>query len=226
MQGLARPGLSGSQTARLRALLAMTLGATGEYDRADAAARQALAEAEQAGDRRAAGYALHASSRVSYHRREWAAPEEYNERALSLVEMDPQATDLRLLLLANKSARLRNQDRPAEAIAAAQQALALAERAGTPRGHRARVALASLHFEAGERDDALAELDHAPSAARPVNLRLVIHGLVALIAGHRGDREIAPRPLRAVDDENLSVAVSHGLSMDHRLAREPACEPD
>src|SRR5712691_200440 len=101
-------------------------------------ARQALAEAEQAGDRLAAGYALHALANVSYYRRESTARQEYVDRALSMIEIDPQTTDLRLLLLANKAAGLSNQDRQAEAIATARQALALAERTGAARIHRAR----------------------------------------------------------------------------------------
>jgi hypothetical protein len=115
-QGLAGPGLTGSQRARLRALHAMTLNSTGMYDRAEDTARQALAEAGQAGDRLAAGYALHVLSSVSFYRREPAARLEYIDRALSLVEMDPQATDLRLLLLANKVFHLTDHDRRAEAM--------------------------------------------------------------------------------------------------------------
>ena len=189
----------------------MTLAPTGEYDRAEAIARQALAGAEQAGDRLAAGYALHALSAVSFYRREPVARIEYIDRALSLVEMDPQATDLRLLLLSNKAFHLSNQDLQAEAIAAARQALALAERAGTPRLQQVRSGLANLHFEAGEWDDALAELEQASAVVGAADQRLMIHGMWALIAGHRGDRETAARHLRAVDDVDLSVAPHVGF---------------
>ena len=225
-QRLARPGQTARQTARLRALLAMTLNSTGKYDQAEAAARQALAEAEQAGDRLAAGYALHALSNVGYYRREPDARQEYNDRALSLVEMDPQATDLRLLLFGNKISRLSNQDRSAEAIATARQALALAERAGTPRVHRARAGLANLHFLSGEWDDALAELEQASAAAvGSIDMRLEIHGMWAVIAGHRGDWEAVTRHLRAVDHVDLSV-VSKGTSAFPRVAKSLAAEQD
>jgi hypothetical protein len=109
-QGLARPGLTESQRARMRTLHAMTLNSTGEHERAEDVARQALTEAEQAGDRLAAGYALHVLSSVSFYRQEPAARLEYIDRALSLVEMDPQATDL-LLLLGNKAFHLSDHDR-------------------------------------------------------------------------------------------------------------------
>ena len=144
---LAQPGQTPGQTARLRALHAMALNSTGQYDRAEISARQALAEAEQAGDRLAAGYALYALSNVSYYRREPTAQQEHIDRALSLTEMDPQATHLRLLLLASKSCPLSNADRQAEAITAARQALALAERTGAAAVHRARVMLGHLHFD-------------------------------------------------------------------------------
>ncbi len=223
---LARPGLAASQTARLRALHAMTLGSTAGADRAEAVARQALAEAEQGGDRLAAGYALYALGSVSVRQRQVAVGLGYLDRALSLIEMDPQATDLRLLLLTGKAGDLSNLDRQAEAIAAAGQALALAERAGTPRVHVVRCALGNLHFESGEWDDALAELEQAPAGVGPVNMRLAIHGTIALIAGHRGDRETAARHLRVVDEEHLTVGVSPGLASWSWLARSLAVEQD
>ncbi len=210
-QGLERPGLPVSLKARLRALQAMTLSAAGDYDRAEPIARQALTEAEQFGDRLAAGYALHALSAVSYYRREPVARTEYIDRALSLVEMDPQATDLRLMLLGNKAFQLSSQSLQAEAIAAARQALVLAEQAGTPRLQQVRYGLANLHFEAGEWDDALAELEQVSAIAGAAWPRLMVHGMRALIAGHRGDRETAARHLRAVADADLSVAPTSAL---------------
>ncbi len=225
-QGLARPGLTALQTARLRALHAMTFISTGDYDRAEAVARQALAEAEQGGDRLAAGYALHDLASVSFYRRQEAPRREYIDRALTLVEMDPQATDLRLLLLTNRAGYLSNQDRQAEAIAAARQALALAERAGTPRVHVVRSMLGYLHFETGEWDDALAELEQAPADSGPVNVRLAIHGTIALIAGHRGHWETAARHLRVVDDENLTVGLSPEYASSAMLARSLVAEHD
>jgi DNA-binding CsgD family transcriptional regulator/tetratricopeptide (TPR) repeat protein len=208
-QGLERPGLPVSLKARLRALQAMTLSAAGEYDRAEATARQALAE--QSGDRLAAGYALQALSAISYYRREPDARIEYINRALSLVEMDPQATDLRLMLLGNKAFHLSSEGRQAEAIAAARQALVLAERAGTPRLQQVRYGLANLHFEAGEWDDALAELEQASAIAGAAGPRLMVHGMWALIAGHRGDRETAASHLHAVGDVDLSVVPTSAL---------------
>jgi DNA-binding CsgD family transcriptional regulator/tetratricopeptide (TPR) repeat protein len=224
-EGLARPELSVSHKPRLWALQAMAIGPTGEYDRAEVTARHALAEAEQSGDRLAAGYALLALSSISFYRREPVARLEYIDRALSVVEMDPQATDLRLLLLGNKTFHLSNQDLRVEAIATARQALGLAEQAGTPLVPRVRGDLANLHFEAGEWDDALAELEQASAVVGSADQRLIIHGMWALIAGHRGDRETAARHLRALDDVDLTV-VPPPSTYNLRLARSLSAEQD
>jgi DNA-binding CsgD family transcriptional regulator len=225
-QRLARPGLAVGHTARLRALLAMALVSAGEVDRAEVEARRALAEAEQAGDRIAAGYALHALGSVSSARWQTGVRLEYIDRALSLTEMDPQATDLRLLLLTNKASYLANQDRQADAIATARQALALAEQAGTPRVLAVRSTLGDLHFESGEWDDALAELEQAPVGIGPVNMRLWIHATIALIAAHRADWETAIGHLRAVDDENLTASLPQRDLAWLWLARSLVAEHD
>ncbi len=142
-----------------------------------------------------------------------------------MVEMDPQATDLRLLLLSNKAFHLSDQDLQVEAIAITRQALALAERAGTPRVQQVRYGLGHLHFDVGEWDDALAELEPASAGVGSANTRLGIHGMLALIAGHRGDRETAARHLHAVDDVDLSGAPPAALHW-LRLARSLSAEQD
>ncbi len=224
-QGLARPGLSEPQKARLRALHAMTLTAKGEYDLAEVVARQALEAAGEGGDRLAAGYALHALSNVSFHRLEETKRLEYIDRALLMIELDPQATDLRLLLLANKIFHLSSLDRLAEAMVIARQTAALAERAGTPRIHRVQYGLANLHFDAGEWDDAIAELEQAPAAGSAVT-RVMIHAMLALIAAHRGDRETTARLLREVDDMDPGNGVPPVSLYWLRLARSLAAEQD
>ena len=89
-----------------------------------------------------------------------------------------------------------------------------------------RSTLGELHFEAGEWDDALAELEQAPAGSGAVNNRLGIHVTIALIAGHRGDWETATRHLRVVDDENLTSGVSLGYGPWLRLARSLVAEHD
>jgi DNA-binding CsgD family transcriptional regulator len=200
---LDREGLPGPHVARLLALRAVILNLHGETDLAEAVAQQALTKAEQAGDGLAAGYALHALCIASFRRRDVAGGLDYIDRGLSMIELDPQATDLRLLLLGNKAFQLSELDRCAEAFATARQALALAERTGAPRIHVLRGALAILLFDAGEWDDALAELGQASAAVDQAYTRLLVHGMYALIAGHRGDHETAARRLRLIDESDL-----------------------
>jgi DNA-binding CsgD family transcriptional regulator len=221
---LSRPGLPWPQQARLRALQATILNWAGETEEAESVARQALAEAEEAGDLLAAGYALHGLVTVSYIRRDQGAMLAYTERALSLIETEPEGTDLRLILLANKAVKLSEIDRLTEAIATARYALTLAERAGTPRVHVVRSALGVLYFESGEWDDALAELEQASAVAHPAYVRFLAHGTVALIAGYRDDRDTAARLLREVEDEDLGTSLSNAYLL--LLARSLAAEQD
>src|SRR5260370_11795843 len=100
----------------------------GQLDRAAEFAEQALAGAEQASDRFAAGYALHVLALMAYLRRDHAAHLRHLDRALEVIGDDPQTADLRLLLLSNLCRRLEDLDRHAEAGAAIRQALDLGER--------------------------------------------------------------------------------------------------
>jgi DNA-binding CsgD family transcriptional regulator len=226
MQEMARSGQTGSQLARLHALQSMILSMIGDISQAEETALQALTGAEQEGDPLAAGYALHGLASVSFVRREQAAMLGYIDRGLSLTETVPQATDMRLLMLANKALLLADLDRQTEAIATARQTLALAERAGTPRIQLARATLGHLHFYTGEWDDALAELEPAATADGPAYERLMIYGPLALIAGHRGEVQAAAEHLRAVENVALDSGAARAVSTSVRLARSLAAEQE
>jgi tetratricopeptide (TPR) repeat protein len=193
--------------ARLQARQAMTLIQLGKLDQAERMARQALAAAERAGDRFAAGYALFALSLVDhFHRRDHATELGHLGRALAVIGDDPQTTDLRVLLLTNRAAALQNLDRPAEAGATIQEALALAERAGTPRMATICTTASGFYFEVGQWDDALATSEAAVGLPGSDDIPVLVHGLFALIAGHRDDWETAEQHLAAVPAEVLGSA--------------------
>ena len=120
--------------------------------------------AERTADPFATGYLLHALSQVSFVGRDLAAALNAIDRALAVIGNGDQTTDLRLMLLANRVGALGLLDRHDEAIGAAGQALIVAERAGTSRLAVLRCTLAHQHFEAGQWDDALAELEPALGA--------------------------------------------------------------
>jgi DNA-binding CsgD family transcriptional regulator len=218
------PWLSPARAALLHALLAMIANVAGRVAEAAEAAAAALAGAERAGSPLAAGYALHALSAVSFSRRDTAALLEYIDQALAVTGADPQATDLRLLLLLNKASCLGDADRPEEALATAGQALVLAEQAGTPRLNMIRVALAGLYFGFGRWDDALAELEQVADHLGLDDLVLVPPGIGALIAGHRDDRAVAGEHLRAGQDLARTSAAARYNAVYLLLARALAAE--
>jgi DNA-binding CsgD family transcriptional regulator/tetratricopeptide (TPR) repeat protein len=174
--------------ARLRSVRAIVLVNDSRPGEAEVAAAEALADADRAGDRFAAGYALHVQSYARSVSGDGPAALEITERALAVIGDDPETTDLRLLLLNNRLTALSNLDRAADAEM--RQLLALAEQAGTARISMVRGTVAQYLFEAGRWDDALPELEALFEPGADV-LEVAIlggRGLAALIAGHRDDR--------------------------------------
>src|SRR5260221_6741587 len=121
--GLTRPGVAQAQEARLRALHALTLAALGRIDDAAGAACKALASAEAAGDRFAAGYALHALALVANRRLSPISSLDHIERALAVIRDDPQTAHLPLVLLSDQAGAPYQIGRPAQALTAAPHAL-------------------------------------------------------------------------------------------------------
>jgi DNA-binding CsgD family transcriptional regulator len=220
-QELARAGLDAARWARLRALQAMMLPEMGRRDEMAGIAQEALASAEAAGDRLGTGYALHALFVISAHQDDRATG--LLDRALTVIGDDPQAIDLRLMLLANLAARLSEMGRCEKAITTAEQALAIAERAGAYRLGFIRTLLAIVYYAAGRWDDALAELETAIAIPGPGDDRVQAHGLAALIAAHRDDWPAAQEHLSAVADVSAREAIPHNAH-ELLLARAMAAE--
>jgi DNA-binding CsgD family transcriptional regulator len=205
-QALTRPEVPAVWIARLHALQAMSLMLAGHYDAARATAVRAEAEGEQAGDRLAIGYALHALNMVENRQnRDFATQAKIIDRALAVLGDEPQATDLRLLLLGNAAVGLDNLGQPAEAQSAFGRALVLAEQAGTPpRLAALRVSVAQLGFAWGTWDEALAELQAADELPLSSSHQLMARGTRAIITVHRDDRVAAAAHLSGVEDMKLA----------------------
>jgi tetratricopeptide (TPR) repeat protein len=137
--------------------------------------------------------------RDRFYRRDYGGALECIDRALAFIGDDPHTIDLRLLLLMNKFGLLDTRGRRAEALATAQQAVALGERAGTPRLAEIRSNLAVVYFHAGQWDDALAQFEVAVTTAGPKLHMVVAHGMSALIAGHRDDSAALGEHLAAIE---------------------------
>jgi DNA-binding CsgD family transcriptional regulator len=231
-QALAAADLPRQWQARMLAWLAMLERAgTGDLDAADATARQALTVAEQAGDAFATAHALTDLWLSHSVRRDHEAALGYLDRALRALGDDPGYADLRSYALEVRIFTLQNLDRWPDAERALHQAREVARRSGSPdRGTWATAAV--LRYWLGQWDDALAELglddQHAPGLTytflRERWPALLVHGVAALIAGHRDQRTEASRQLRAglalpiqtvPDRENRDFLVAaHALALE------------
>lgn len=230
-EALEDPKLTGVWRARVWALQAMVLTQF-DADRsaeAQSTAREAQAEGERAGDPLAVGYALHALSMVrSRHELDTAALLEVIDRALAVLGDQPEATDLRVLLLGNRMVALDNLGRLPDADRVIGEALALAERAGTPQRLAQIRLLATEHcFLAGRWDDSLAEIQAAGDLLLPgPPWSLLLHGLWALIAGHRDERAVLKEHLAAIADLEITGPGLRAFALYPVTAQALAAERD
>ncbi|HEV2372155.1 MAG TPA: AAA family ATPase [Streptosporangiaceae bacterium] len=228
-RALDRPGINPVWRARLRAQLALHYVGTAQWDSVIPAAEEALADAEGAGDRVAAGHALHVLAMMASKRRDIPTGLGYLDRALAVIGDDPQATDLRLLLLANRISGLSDLDRMADVDSTLGEALSLAERAGTPRLLLICVTAARCGFQTGRWDEALTVLETVAELPGSDYMLDLLHGLSAMVAGHRDDRQAAARHLAAVTDGDFGSTNTrlnaHVLLRARALAAEQAGGP-
>ncbi len=189
-QVLARPDLSAVWTARLLAMRAMIMVNDDRYAEARTVALKAEADGEAAGDRLAIGYALHALSIVeNRYLQDARAALTTLDRALAVLGDDPDAVDLRLLLLANRTSAIDNLGHLDEAGRAIGHAVGLAERTGSgPRLAALRIRAAEHCYFEGRWDDATAELEATDDLPLDLARGVWRHGISALIAAHRDDR--------------------------------------
>jgi DNA-binding CsgD family transcriptional regulator/transcriptional regulator with XRE-family HTH domain len=214
--------LGRSWTSRLLALRA-DFGSTA--DRL-ATSRRAVAEAERSGDSVALGWALHGLARV-YR----AVPDEHAmlaavQRGLAVVGDRPDTVELRAVLLASRVASLNTLGRAAEVPQAIQEALAAAERDGSPRRLLAiRLVAADVYYFSGRWDDALAELAVAAELLH-ADLRSALwwHGTAALVAAHRDDRDALAAHLASLDGVDIGTAERSAAWL--QAARAVAAEAD
>jgi DNA-binding CsgD family transcriptional regulator len=230
-QALATADLPPTWRARLLAMLPMLERAvTGDLDAADSSARQALAVAQDAGDAFATAHALTDMWLTHSVRRDHGAALGYIDQALGLLGEDPGYADLRSFALDGRIFTLENLDRWPDAEQTLRRAREFARRSGSP-DHAWAVA-AVLRYWLGQWDDALAELgsddQNAPglthSFLRERWSALLVHGVAALIAGHRDQQATAGEQLRrglalrvhAVPDrENQDFLIAaHALALE------------
>ena len=224
-QALASPGISAGHRARLLVLAARTHNHLGELEKAGQVATSALAAASETGDNWAMGWALHVLALVATVQGRMTDALPLYDRALTVTQIDPALTDLRLLLQINKAVNLGCLDQYQQAFAAAEQARHLADQVGTTmRLAQAHDALGQLFFETGRWDDALAEVEAVPEDLKEPGAACGGLGIAAVICFHRGEIGAARH--------HLAAAVPYAKRIGHRLigplalARSLDCEHD
>ena len=199
-QALALPGVSARNRARLLVLIARTHRHLGQIEMADQVAATALAEATNASDDWAVGWALHVLTTTAAMQRRMADALPLYDRALSVTQAEPALTDLRLLLQINQAVTLGDLDDYDRAFASARQAEQLADRAGLMvRRAQAQSCLGQLLFHTGNWDDALAEVGVHQGASKDPGMACCDHGVAAVICFHRGETAQARRHLAAAE---------------------------
>jgi DNA-binding CsgD family transcriptional regulator len=183
-------GLDNRWTARLGALRALILCVVGRFAEVPAAAGQALSLGRRIDDRVAIGYALYAmalrESRVDIGR-----AVRFAERALAAAAGDPETTELRLMLLRDQTRAFDRLGMQAEAEAAVRATLDLATQLSPSGLVQVHLQTAEHRFDVGDWDAALALLEAIEDAPETGYVPVRLHGLSALIAGHRDEQAIA-----------------------------------
>jgi tetratricopeptide (TPR) repeat protein len=222
-RALAAPGILARHRARLLVLAARTHSNVGEVEKAGRVAASALAEALEAGDNWAIGWALHVLTIVTAEQGKPTDALPLFDRALAVTDADPSLTDLRLLLQINKALALGDLDRHEEAFAEARQAQQLADQAGTViRQGQVHCALAQLSFDAGRWEDALAEAQAMHDDLKELGCACCDLGIAAVICFHRGEISAARAHLAAAMPyaERIGNRVIPPLVLARSLDRE------
>ncbi|MEU4804597.1 BTAD domain-containing putative transcriptional regulator [Actinosynnema sp. NPDC023587] len=194
-------------------------GDLADLDRAQRSAERARAEA--AGEPHPAAQASQTLWLVHSIRRDHERALRHVDDALAAVGERTDLAELRIDLLDNRVFSLQNLDRLAEAEQAVRTARAVAVRHHLPSGLQ--VTAAVHHHWTGRWDEALAELETVTEDGpgityfglrEPGPAALLLHGVAALIAGHRDDRAAAAAHLAATD---LPVTVAERENCDFHL---------
>ncbi|MDI2029274.1 AAA family ATPase [Saccharopolyspora sp. TS4A08] len=220
--------------ARMRGTLAQAQLLSGRFADSERTVDRALAEARESGDAHALGLALHVRGTARARNSDLAeALVCYQEAGVALGDA-LENVDLRLQVLSNRMMLLFAFGHAAEAESVLYEMLAIAETSATPsRLAVVRLSAGNHYFTVGRWDDAAAELQAASELTdemTPHQLRW-LHGLRAMLAGYRGEREVFDQQLAVAGEatpdsqENsgfLMVAGVLGAEIDGDLERAKA----
>lgn len=198
VQALEQQALSPAWAVRLEVLRALVTTTTGDRPLGAAQAERALQEATRLGDPFGTAYALHVLCLVASQDGDAEQSLAFLDRALGVADFDLAASDLRILLLANRSVALKDLDRSQEAAQSLETARAVAERTGSTRLQAIMRAIGELRFEEGRWDEALLALAASVEDGPPApSFRVVAlaRGFMAMIHARRGQTAAAREDL-------------------------------
>ncbi|WP_410660111.1 BTAD domain-containing putative transcriptional regulator [Amycolatopsis sp. lyj-112] len=212
---------------RSRTLLAnFRRGDLVDLDETERIARRLHTEADAANERYPAAHAQQTLWLVHSIRREHDDALTAIDAALETAGDESDLATLRFDLLDNRLFTLQNLDRLKEADATLHAGYATAARHGLPTGPQ--VSAAVHYYWTGRWDEALAELDSVTEdgpaitfngVREPGAAALLLHGVAALIAGHRGERVSVRSHLDAAEAHSPSNS-SERESCDFYLAAQ------
>jgi tetratricopeptide (TPR) repeat protein len=192
---------------RHRVLLAnFRRGTLDDLDRAERSAREVFSEATVAGTPYEAAFAQQTLWLTASIRRDHERALKHIDRALSIVRERPDLASMCFDLFDNRVFSLQNLDRLDAVDGTLDEAAEFAARHGLPASLQAASAVQA--YWRGRWDDALAQVsavtDDAPGITfhgmrEPGALRMLLHGVAALIAGRRGMHDIAAGHLTAAE---------------------------
>ncbi|MFF3652973.1 LuxR C-terminal-related transcriptional regulator [Streptomyces sp. NPDC002181] len=218
---LAEPVPSPALRLRLEACRVLSLAELGSAARARALAVPVVAEAARLGDPLCGAEAHHAMAFALFHLGRGRESLRHVAEGIACARRGPEANDMRLLLLANQAEGHERFDEPEPVAAALREAreLALATRS-TGRLVVTEALQAAFDYRLGDWDAALAGVDRADGL--PVSdgwLPVVVHGLRALVQGHRDEREAARAELARLPPAAFEAPAARRYSGHVLLAR-------
>ncbi|WP_433531815.1 helix-turn-helix transcriptional regulator [Micromonospora sp. CA-263727] len=190
---LANPAIPPRWRARLAALSTLLLVDLEQEQEARVRAEEAFTLARQCDDAFASAFPYHALSILDP-----AAGYELRDKAMTVLgaeSTDPEAVDLRLVLVARELAALATDARWSDYDAELPRALVMAEQTGTVRGSWIAGEATFASFLRGRWDEAIAHVASIPAQMNG-NPLAYLHGFVATIAYSREQRALAEEHLR------------------------------
>jgi DNA-binding CsgD family transcriptional regulator/tetratricopeptide (TPR) repeat protein len=228
-EALAEPGLSVAWHIRLVACRVLCHADLDRLDAARAEGEEAVAAAERLGDPLAEAEARHAMAYVYYRLGREREALRHGAQGIARARQIPAAADIRLLMLANVAEGHDRLDEPEDTEQALDEARTLARRVGSTGrlvGMEARSA--EFHFRRGRWDCAAGHLERAAELKVLDGwVPVLVHGMHALILGHRDQRAAALRHLERVEPDALAAGTAVLRDAGHLLlARALLAERD